>query len=162
MATQILVPLKRHERVEELIPYLELLAPGGSIVVFLIPIAANLYPWWAEVLTAPASELKNALATGILAVQAVRERQVQAAAERVAALRRILEARGVTVQVECFQGRVGNELARLRETATPTLVLQSKSRRLLVKSLGCFSFLRGRISVSEAAAMTLSLPRQSA
>jgi hypothetical protein len=72
----------------------------------------------------------------------------------------VLEARGVSVNMECFQGGVEKELARLRETATPTLVLQSKSRRLLVKSLGSFSFLRGRIAPSRGTAMILSLPRQ--
>ena len=162
MQAQVLVPLKRHERVEELIPYFELLAPAGSTVVFLIPIAANLFPWWSEALTAPTSELKGAMAISVLAAKASRERQLQAATEQVAVVRRVLEAKGVNVHMECFQGGVEKELARLRETVTQTLVLQSKNPRLLVKSLGCFSFLRGRIARSRGAAMTLSLPRQSA
>ena len=162
MQAQVLVPLKPHERVDELVPYLELLAPAGSTVVFLIPIATNLFPWWSEALTAPVSELKNSITTAVLAPHVARERQLRAASEHVAAVRRGLEARGVTVQVECFQRRVENELARLCQTATQTLVLQSKSRRLPVTSLGCFSFLRRRLAPRDRAAMTLSLPRQSA
>src|SRR5687768_5392918 len=142
MQAQVLVPLKRHARVEELVPYLELLAPAGSTVDFLIPIAANLFPWWSEALMIPASELNGVVAISVLAATASRERQLQAATEQVAAVRCVLEARGVNVIMECFQGRVEKELTRLRETATQTLVLQSKSRRLLVKSLGSFSFLR--------------------
>ena len=161
MQAQVLVPLKRHARVEELVPYLELLAPAGSTVVFLIPIAANLFPWWSEALTIPASELNGVVAISVLAATASRERQLQAATEQVAAVRCVLEARGVNVIMECFQGRVEKELTRLPETATQTLVLQSKSRRLLVKSLGSFSFLRGRIAPSRGTAMMLSLPRQS-
>ena len=65
MQAQVLVPLKPHERVDELIPYLELLAPAGSTVVFLIPIATNLFPWWSEALTAPVSELKNSITTAV-------------------------------------------------------------------------------------------------
>jgi hypothetical protein len=113
MQAQVLVPLKPHERVDELVPYLELLAPAGSTVVFLIPIATNLFPWWSEALTAPVSELKNSITTAVLAPHVARERQLRAASEHVAAVRRGLEARGVTVQVECFQRRVENELARL-------------------------------------------------
>jgi hypothetical protein len=162
MQEQILVPLKRHEPVEELVPYLELLAPAGSTVVFLIPITANLFPWWSEALTAPATELKGAMALSVLVSHVARERQLQEALERVEAVRQALEARGVTVQLECFQGRLEKELARLHESAIRTLVLQSKSRRLLVKSLGWVSFLRRRIARTRGAAMTLSLPRQSA
>jgi hypothetical protein len=162
MQAQILVPIKRHERVEELVPYLELLAPAGSTVVFLIPIAANLFPWWSEALIAPASELKSAMTLSVLAAKASRERQLQAAMEQIAAARRALERKGVVVQIDCFLGGMEKELARLSETATHTLVLQSKSHRLLIKSLGCFSFLRRCIAPSRGAAMTLSPPRQSA
>ena len=77
MQAQVLVPLKPHQRVDELVPYLELLAPAGSTVVFLIPIATNLFPWWSEALTAPVSELKNSITTAVLAPHVARERQLQ-------------------------------------------------------------------------------------
>jgi hypothetical protein len=36
MAEKILVPLKRHDRVEEMIPYIEKVTQPGTSVVFLV------------------------------------------------------------------------------------------------------------------------------
>ncbi len=44
MAGQILVPLKRHDRIEEIVPYLEKVANVGMRVVFLIPYPVD--PWF--------------------------------------------------------------------------------------------------------------------
>lgn len=49
-------------------PYLELLAPAGSLVIFLVPIAVNLYRWWGEALTVPIAEPRNSLASGEAAI----------------------------------------------------------------------------------------------
>jgi len=45
MAEKILVPLKRHDRVEEVIPYIEQVAEPGASVVFLVHHPVNGFKW---------------------------------------------------------------------------------------------------------------------
>jgi hypothetical protein len=45
MAEKILVPLKRHDRVEEVIPYIEKVTQPGTSVVFLIHHPVNGLKW---------------------------------------------------------------------------------------------------------------------
>ncbi len=45
MAEKILVPLKRHDRVEEVIPYIEKVTQPGMSVVFLIHHPVNSFKW---------------------------------------------------------------------------------------------------------------------
>jgi hypothetical protein len=156
---QVIVSLKRDEVVAELIPYLELLAPAGSVVVFLVPVATNHYPWWAEMLTTCGSDRKCYVTNHFLMPHLTQKQQLRAASDRIAAVRRLLEARGVTVQLHCFPGRAAKELARQREAAAEVIVLQGKNRRPLDKSLACFSFLRRRFA-TRPATVTLSVSRQ--
>lgn len=45
MAAKILVPLKRHDRIEEVIPYIEDLAEPGASVVFLVHRPVTGFKW---------------------------------------------------------------------------------------------------------------------
>ena len=159
MASQIVVPLKGRERIEELMPCLEFLAHPGSVVVFLSPIAACMFPYWGEALTQPVTDQKHATTTAVAAGVA-RQRELEAASEHIARVRRLLESRGVIVQLECFQGAVEKELARFRETADQTVVLRSKSRGFLARALRWFAFLRTDVGRDIAVSMTVSVPRQ--
>jgi hypothetical protein len=93
----------------------------------------------------------------ILAATSSCEHQLQRAAQRLAVIRRILEAQGVVVQVECYDGSLKSALARHCKAGGRTIVLR---RKLPVKWRALFSFIRWRIRSSEPVAMTLSLPRQ--
>jgi hypothetical protein len=161
MPVQILVPLKPHDRVEELLPYFELLAPNGSSVIFLIPADASLFPWWLEALSLPANNGDRGTAIGTLSAHASLQGQLQLARARVAGLGRALKAKGLVVQIECYGGRLQSALNRLGESDSQTIVLRRKSSTVFDSWLRSCSFLRRRIARNEAAAMMLSLPRQS-
>ena len=45
MAAKILVPLKKHDRVEEIVPYIEKVAEPGASVVFLVHHPVNGFKW---------------------------------------------------------------------------------------------------------------------
>ena len=45
MAEKILVPLKRHHRVEEVVPYIEKVTQPGTSVVFLIHHPVTNFKW---------------------------------------------------------------------------------------------------------------------
>ena len=49
MATKILVPLKKHDRLEEIVPYIEELAEPGVSVVFLVRHPVSGFKWPAGV-----------------------------------------------------------------------------------------------------------------
>ena len=157
MPARILVPLKRHDRFEELEPYLQLLACRGSTVVFLIPMERNPFPWWLEAISVPARDCRDVMPIAILAATSSCEHQLQRAAQRLAVIRRILEAQGVVVHVECYEGSLKSALARYCKAGGRTIVLR---RKLPIKWRALFSFMRWRIRPSEPVAMTLSLPRQ--
>jgi 23S rRNA C2498 (ribose-2'-O)-methylase RlmM len=45
MAAQILVPLKKHDRIEEIVPYIEKVTEPGASVVFLVHHPVNGFKW---------------------------------------------------------------------------------------------------------------------
>jgi len=45
MEREILVLLRRHDRIEEILPYIEKIAQPGMRIVFLIPYPVQLWPW---------------------------------------------------------------------------------------------------------------------
>src|SRR5947208_13484983 len=45
MSKKILVPLKKHDRIEEIVPYLEEITQPGTNVVFLIRYPVNGFKW---------------------------------------------------------------------------------------------------------------------
>ncbi len=61
MAEKILVPLKRHDRVEEVIPYIERVARPGTSVVFLIHHRVSGFKWLQAYCGLMESGLDNAL-----------------------------------------------------------------------------------------------------
>jgi hypothetical protein len=48
MEGKILVSLRRHDPIEEILPYIEKIAQPGMRVVFLIPYPVKLWPWFRD------------------------------------------------------------------------------------------------------------------
>jgi hypothetical protein len=48
MEGKILVSLRRHDPIEEILPYIEKIARPGMRVVFLIPYPVKLWPWFRD------------------------------------------------------------------------------------------------------------------
>ncbi len=102
MAQQILVPLKRDDRVEEIIPYIEEIAKKGSMVVFLIPYPVNGFLW-------PPVEPRiraTLAARKILERYYTWEEQERLAENKVFLAREALHKRGVEVSTHLYTDRL--------------------------------------------------------
>jgi hypothetical protein len=159
MAAQIVVPINRGERAEDLVPYIEFLAQPGSIVIFLVSINANRFAWWLEAVSLPARGDCGDTTVEVLSASASCARQRQQALEGIAGVRRILESKGLSVDVECYHGPVGRVLDRLCNTDTRTLVLRSRRPSLIASWAAWLRFRRVTMARPRDAMMTLSLLR---
>jgi len=65
MARQLLVPLKRHEHVDDVIPYLEKISQPGMKVVFLFPLPVRHLNWWRDRRISREADVQTRLAIGL-------------------------------------------------------------------------------------------------
>ena len=65
MARQLLVPLKRHEHVGDVIPYLEKISQPGMKVVFLFPLPVRHRNWWRDRRISRETDAQTRLAIGL-------------------------------------------------------------------------------------------------
>jgi DNA-binding LacI/PurR family transcriptional regulator len=104
MAGQILVPLKRQDRAEEFLPYLEALASPGTKVVFL---TRNSIDSWHELQDhwITAESAREAMAAGEKLIGKYSwEAQKEWAEHKFSGARQALQDRGVDVAVEIYRG----------------------------------------------------------
>lgn len=106
MAGQILIPLKRHDRIEQILPYIENIAQPGMRVVFLIPYPVAPWLWLRDhwVITESARE-------AMMAGRKIMERyscdvQMRLAEQRVVLARQALRKIGVETAVDVYTGRL--------------------------------------------------------
>lgn len=132
MSQQILVPLKRDDRVEEIIPYIEEIAKKGSMVVFLIPYPVNGFLW-------------PPVDPGIRATLAARkileryytwEEQERLAENKVFLAREALHKRGVEVSTHLYADRLKRLVENyIRDGKVHLIMMRARSglsvRRLL-------------------------------
>lgn len=83
MAAKILVPLKKHDRIEEIVPYIEKMADPGASVVFLVHHPVNGFKWLQAY-------------CGI----------AQCGLEKTLALRRMMESYSLNTRMQLAQRRV--------------------------------------------------------
>ena len=115
MSGQIFVPLRKRDRIEEIIPYLGLLARPAMQVVFLTPYREKVS--WIEVqLTAMQTGIKTIAAITTLAANTSREAHLRSVEEKVRPVREVLQKKGTTVVVQCYSGSLRNAVASLRDT----------------------------------------------
>src|SRR5262245_34040150 len=125
MSGQILVPLKKHDRIEEILLYLDVLARPEMKVVFLTPYREKVS--WMEVqLTAMQTGPRAITAITARTANASREAHLRCVEERIRPAREALQQKGTTVTIQCYTGSLRKGITSLSHTGTDTIVLLSK------------------------------------
>jgi len=96
---KILVPLKRSDRVKDLMPYVEKIARAGMKAVFLVPYPVDGVRWSSE-----ESEIKAIAEGQQLAEYYNWENNLQKARDRVSLAVEDLPSRGIEVAVDIYTG----------------------------------------------------------
>jgi hypothetical protein len=102
---QILVPLRRHDRVEEFLPYVEDIARPGMTVVFLVYLGRSGLEELTDRLLAIQTGLPGAFTRRDSAEEIVGNRRRSAEAQLTAACL-ALRNRGVKIEVNVYAGRL--------------------------------------------------------
>lgn len=104
MAGQILVALKRHDRIDKIIPYVEEVAKPGMRVVFLIPYPLEAWPYLRDHWVTTESPREATLEGRKIMERYSWEVQTGLAEEKVLPAREALSKRGVQVAVDVYTG----------------------------------------------------------
>ncbi len=104
MAGQILVPLKKHDRIEEILPYLEKIAQSGMRVVFLMH-----YPMtggfdWLQYQGGMGEPVEGATLAANKRDSSEEERERQLAEHRLFLAQEALRKKGVEIIVDVYTG----------------------------------------------------------
>jgi len=116
MPNQILVPMKRGERMEEIIPYLKQIVREGMRVVFLIPYPVKLWVYLRDHWVATESVREAVLSGGKIMDQYSWEVQRELAEQKISLARQILQNPGVELAVDVYT----RSLRRVIEDYTAT------------------------------------------
>lgn len=104
MTGQILVALRRHDRIEELLPYLEEFAKPGMRVVFLIHYPVESWLWFQDYWVTTESPREAMLAGRKILDRYSWEVQKGLAEQRVSPARKALHKREVEMTVDLYTG----------------------------------------------------------
>ncbi|MGE5305318.1 MAG: hypothetical protein ACM3TN_18565 [Alphaproteobacteria bacterium] len=110
MAEKILVPLKRYDRVEEVIPYIEKVTQPGASVVFLIHHPTNNHKWLQAYCGIMESGLEKTLAIRRMVESYSMKMRSQLARQKVFNTCAALHKLGVKVAVEIYTGSLRKTL----------------------------------------------------
>jgi hypothetical protein len=113
MATKILVPLKKHDRLEEIVPYIEEVAEPGASVVFLIRHPVSGFKWLQAYAAISQCGIETALAIRRMAESYSRRMRMQLARQKVFSACEALHRLGVTVTVDIYAGSLSKTLSSL-------------------------------------------------
>jgi hypothetical protein len=144
MAEKILVPLKRRDRIEALIPYIERIVQPGMKILFLVPFPVDSFEWWREdrlSIISMDDEIESKLAVRI-ARKYPWELQRQLAVERVFSSCETLRKRGIDVRVDVYAGtlrKLVKDYARCQDVQLIVMPIRSFWRtRLLSRTFLLF------------------------
>jgi hypothetical protein len=110
MAEKILVPLKRHDRVEEVIPYIEKVTRPGASVVFLIHHPVNSLKWLQAYCGIMECGLEKTIAMRRMVESYSMKMRRQLAQHKVFNTCEALHRLGVKVAVEIYTGSLRKTL----------------------------------------------------
>jgi len=110
MNKQILVPMKRNDRAEDFIPYVEKVARPGMKVVFMVPYPVDGFRWSTEEFGRKAIEEEK-----MLVRYYTWDTNLQKAKDRISSALKVLPAKGIEVAVDLYAGSVRSAV---REYAT--------------------------------------------
>lgn len=122
MNKQILVPMKRSDRAEELIPYVEKVSRPGMKVIFMMPYPADGFCWAREEFGRRAIEQAKRLADYYRW-----DVNLQKAKDRIAPLLKSLTAKGIEVAVELYAGSMRNAVKEYATKGDVHLIVTSAS-----------------------------------
>ena len=108
---QILVPLRRHDRVEEFLPYVEDIARPGMTVVFLVYLGRSGFKELTDQLLASHTEIQPELLPATISEGDVLENERRPAEAQLRATCRALRNRGVKIEVNVYAGRLQRIIA---------------------------------------------------
>lgn len=106
MAEQILVPMRRHDRIEEIIPYLEKVANPGMRVVFLFPYPVNSWLYLRDHWITTESPREAMLAGKKIMDRHSWEVQRGLAERKVFLASEFLQKKGVELAVDIYTGNL--------------------------------------------------------
>lgn len=118
MKKLILVPLKRSDRAEDLLPYVEEVARPGMKAVFMVPYPVDGFRWSREQFG------RKAIEEGIrLAKYYDWDTNLQKAGERMAAATEALSAKGIEAGVDLYAGNMGRAIREYAAKGDVHLIL---------------------------------------
>ena len=153
MAEKILVPLKRHDRVEEVIPYIERVTRPGVSVVFLLHHPVNGLKWLQAYCGIMQCGLDNALMLRKMVESYSVKTRRQLAQQKVFQTCQALHRLGVKTAVEVYSGNLTKNLkSYLSEGDADVILMRSGMgqgiRRFLRWTLSVCGLFRPRASQS--------------
>ena len=110
MAEKILVPLKRHDRVEEVVPYIEKVTQPGTSVVFLIHHPVNSLKWLQAYCGIMGCGLERTVAIRRMVESYSMKMRSQLAHQKVFHTCEALHRLGVKMAVEIYTGSLRKTL----------------------------------------------------
>lgn len=123
MAEQILVSLKRNDRLEQVIPYIEKVAQPGVRVIFLMPYPVEARLWLQDHWVATESP-REAVLTGRKVVQNYSwEMQRRLAEHKVFRAQEALRKRGVEIAVDVYTGSLRKVIGAYRAKGNIYLIM---------------------------------------
>jgi hypothetical protein len=107
---QILVPVKRRDRIEEIVPHIEKVAESGGSVVFLIHHPVSGFKWLQAYCGIAQCGLEKTLAVKRMIESYSLETRVQLAQRRVFQTCGALHDTGLNITVDVYSGSLSNAL----------------------------------------------------
>ncbi len=141
MPERILIALRKEDRIEEMIPYLERIAKPGVKVVFLVPYMIDGFGWLVAQLGTMQTEMQILLATKKMADRYSWEGQRRAAEERIRPAKEALSGQAVEVGLDLYTGSLRKVLGRY--TAAGQFLLMRTEPRFRI---GNFFLAKGSFS----------------
>jgi hypothetical protein len=111
MATKILVPLRKHDRLNEIVPYIEEVAEPGASVVFLIRHPVSGFKWLQAYAAIAQCGIETAPAIRRMAESYSSRMRMQLARQKVFSACEALHRLGVTVTVDIYASSLSKTLS---------------------------------------------------
>jgi len=136
MPEQILVPLKRDVRVEEVIPYIEDIARPGMMVVFLMRYPVEGHLAWLRDHWITAESVSAAVLAGKYILENYSPgRQEQLAKQRLFPACETLRTSGVDISLDLYAGRLKRVIRRYARQGDVYLIMMAASRSSAIMAL---------------------------
>lgn len=141
MNTKILVPLKKHDRVEEIVPFIEKMTEPGTSVVFLVHHPVNGLKWLQAYSAISQCGIDNALAIRRMAESYSVRMRAQLARQKVFNACEALNKLRVKVAVDVYTGSLSRTLRSYANNGDNLVLMRPSMAERIV------SFLQGTASI---------------